>query len=270
MILHTYGLPVYASPGMAAELITPRDPEFGLPLPIAPSEDGPLPHEALEANWHHHWHPESHPVLQNLGGLALRHSRVQLVDPAYHNMGTRAYHRYYAGPVIPESPEEQFREVVLACAGLIPAKGLDMSGDEPREVWLSPRQVEILHTRDDRLPFDYRYFRYSYNEVREFLTDYVLSQELMHVRLGDIDEFLHTRRESVKRKLGEKLLREQVNTATQAVCPDYKRAFREGLLHPLMPRGPQPLVRYKLQGRQGVEEAVFPRLEIRLRAAVQY
>ena len=119
---------------MAAELVTPTDELTGMPLSLAPPLEW-LPRDRPDiANWHHWWHPSSAPALQTLGGQALRNSRVQLVPVGDHNMGSETYHHYYMGPNLPgaDDADTQFKLCVLACAGYVPDRVIDLHAeDEP-------------------------------------------------------------------------------------------------------------------------------------------
>ncbi|HVU59916.1 MAG TPA: hypothetical protein VHC98_03720 [Candidatus Saccharimonadales bacterium] len=57
---------------MSAERLTPKDDLVGLPLPILPNITD------LDLNRHHSWHPRYDPMLQSIGGKALRLSRYSL------------------------------------------------------------------------------------------------------------------------------------------------------------------------------------------------
>lgn len=133
---------------MAAELETPIDELSGLPLPIAPHDVLPTNNPDI-ANWHHHWHPSTDTRLLTPGGLAIRHSRVQLVEANHHNMGDRhrgklTYHDYYVGPPLPINENDEFAKCVLACAGYIPYEAIDLSSGEPKRVTMTQRQMDIL------------------------------------------------------------------------------------------------------------------------------
>lgn len=133
---------------MAAELITPVDPVTKIPLPILPKEILPIDNPE-KANMHHAYHPSSDSRLLTTAGLALRHSRVQLVRATDHNMGDKSrgkltYHDFYEGPPLPTDEAEIFRMCVLSCAGYLPERAIDLSGSEPREVAMNLQQVEIL------------------------------------------------------------------------------------------------------------------------------
>jgi hypothetical protein len=101
------------------------------------------------ANMHHAWHPSSDPRLLTTAGLALRHSRVQLVRANDHNMGDRkrgklTYHDFYAGPPLPTDEAEIFRMCVLSCAGYLPERAIDLRQSEPVDIAMNSQQIEIL------------------------------------------------------------------------------------------------------------------------------
>ncbi|HET8708765.1 MAG TPA: hypothetical protein VFL85_00635 [Candidatus Saccharimonadales bacterium] len=253
---------------MAAELPTFTDELTGLPLSIAPVEGVQISTRSDKSNWHHHFHPSTSPVLVNtIGGRALRNSRVQRVDRNFHNYSPTAYHCFFKGPDIPEEEDEQFRMVVLACAGYIPEDGVDLSSGEPRRVRLSELQLQQLRqpgTGDEKqATYGYRDLRYSYDSVREFFSHYALTRRLDHMDPSKIDEFLHTKDEQQKRYLGHLLLAKKVEVAAEPMREAYKQIRAAGMLHPLMPPAPKTLVRYKL-GRDADREKLFPRLEMQL------
>lgn len=253
---------------MAAELRTFTDLLTDLPLPIAPVEGIQVSARSDEGNWHHHFHPSSDPILVNtLGGRALRNSRVQRVDRNFHNYSQKAYHRFFTGPPIPDDENEQFRMVVLACAGYVPEEGVDLQGGEPKRVRLTQLQLQQLRQPgvgdDKQVAFGYRDLRYSYDAAREFFSHYALTRSIDHVDQSKIDEFLHTRDESRKRYLGHLLLAKKVDVAAEPVDEIYSQVRQAGLLHPLMPPAPNTLVRHKL-GVSTQREKLFPRLAMQL------
>lgn len=131
---------------MAAEMITPVDELTGMPLSVAPPLFDLSRHNPDIANWHHLYHPSTAPELQTLGGTALRNSRVQLLPVKQHNTGKNNYHTYYTGPPLPAASDEetQFRLCVLACAGYLPEKVIDMSGAKPVERLMTVDELEFF------------------------------------------------------------------------------------------------------------------------------
>ncbi len=132
---------------MAAELITPVDELTGIPLPIVPQNY--LVEQSKLSNWHHAWHPNSDVALEDLGGRALRHSRIQLVrriDHNYKDKGRPNYHNYYAGPEMPTTDSERFRLCVLSAAGYMPEMGIDLDGtsDGPLVRPLTTKERDLL------------------------------------------------------------------------------------------------------------------------------
>lgn len=253
---------------MKASLVTPTDPEFGLPLLIAPNLDKTPDRE----NWHHDFHPSNDPRLahsiQNLGGWALRNCRLQLVDEDYHNFGPAAYHEHYLGPPIPDDEREQFRLVVLACAGLIPRQGMDFSSGNPQIVDLNDEQLKALRTEKPNQRFGYSQIRFIHDPVWQFLTDFTMRQTLSDVQPSLIEEFLdRATRHERRMYLGHLLLSKQVDIATDSVTGQYDQAKRAGMLDPRVQYGPRDFIKHRILGRRIRQEAVlFPRLASRLKA----
>lgn len=249
---------------MAATLETPVDEFTGLPLPIIPSD------RSGERNWHHHFHPEKHPVLHTLGGIALRNCRLQLVDESSHNIGSGSYHHYYAGPPIPEDEDEQFKLCLLACAGYIPAEGIDFSSGKPVVRPLESEERAMLRTVEGPQGAPYEYYRfktikYRPEEVRPFFIEYLLKQNLVQDKKdeSDIDEFLNAEDEKIKIQLGHALLSKATKVAAAGVKDSYREARKNGNLHPLVPKKPHVLLRQRI-GKPEIRELLIPRLEARL------
>lgn len=262
----------------AGGLITPVDEFSGLPLPILPTKN-PLPLGRPEiADWHHPFHPKEHPLLKTTGGLALRNCRVQLVHRNFHNESSTRYHRFFEGPPIPDSQDEQFRIVVLASAGYVPGQAINTRSGEPQVVDLNAVQArQLRQTMRKAIPqdesqhdlsirnqvFHYRNLRYGYDDVRKFLTQHTLEQPLSHLRENLIDEFLYTNNEERKVYLGHLLLAKKVEVAAERVEEIYVQARKTRSLHPLMPSSPATFIKHKL-GTPEARKGLFPRLAAQL------
>jgi hypothetical protein len=250
---------------LAQGLVTPVDAFSGIPLPILPTKNE-LPFNNSEvADWHHPFHPKEHPLLKTTGGLALRNCRVQLVHRNFHNESPMRYHRFFEGPIIPESEDEQFRTVVLASAGYIPTHAISTRSGEPQKVELSPLQTARLQqtlrkaTPDDdckcndphrKLAFEYRNIRYSYDRIRDFLSEYTVMQSTDHIPQLLIDEFLYTTDQRKRGDLGDKLLAQQADRAAENIEETYRFAQSHRQLHPLMPGTATEFIQYKLGNKQ--------------------
>lgn len=183
---------------MAAELITPTDTLTGIPLPILPQEWLPI-NDPARANQHHSWHPSTAPELLTPAGLALRHSRVQLVRATDHNMGDKTkgkltYHDFYVGPKLPIEEAEIFRMCVLACAGYIPDRAIDLRNGSPVDVPMNERQMRIL--RKPAVP--QQVYRSDKNKVRNRAAE--AYSKLINPPLGKEDYTRQTVKDFVQRR----------------------------------------------------------------------
>jgi hypothetical protein len=263
---------------LAATLETPKDPFSGIPLPLVPIKHTPRLIEGNEAfNWHHAFHPESDPILQeSLGGFALRHCRVEFVNQQIHNMnkrkGTRKkdsrsksilYHHLYKGPQIPSDEYEQFRTIVWACAGYIPQEGIDLWNSKPEVRALKPHERSFLQLQDPEDPYQHLTLKHRFIPVRDFFTDYAIRQDLSHVDELMIEEFLTTPKEDRKKYLGHLLLALAAEVAASPMEEDYLLKRKEGELHPLVPSNTHSLINYKF-GTTEHRESIFPKLERKL------
>lgn len=255
---------------MAAECMTPTDPQSGLVLPIAPRcEWLPLDNPDI-ADVHHNVHPRRHPGLMTLAGFALRNSQLQIVERTLHNEGPLRYHRWWAGPEIPDDERVIFERCLFASAGVIPRRVIDLtSRSAPFVRDATRREMEFLHTPNEDDPFGYRYVRYRYEPIRDFMRDYAARQTLCHLNPNRIDEFLNTKDMNRKLKLGKFLLANAAAVASDSMRERWRLLRRRNMIHPAMPADPQTLVYYKLgfntlQGE--AQPRVFGHLEQQLLA----
>jgi hypothetical protein len=293
---------------VAAELETPTDELSGLPLPLLPTDEVLPIDQGDVANWHHHFHPKTHPVLLNtLGGRALRSARIQLVATTQHNYSENAYHRFYSGPPIPEDRGTQFGLCVLSCAGYVPEEAIDLSSGEPAKVRMSGEQIERLRMkpevqlpepwqvekyRKQRLPgasleeagrilvekwrlqadLSYRNLRYGYDPMKAFFTDVVLGQDLTHLPESIIDEFVETgRMEPGMVLLGQAAVQASETSLHRGekVSDLYRQIRDNGYLHEGMPPNAASLIKYKL-GDLSSRTGLLPQLRQKLLGAAEF
>lgn len=209
---------------MSLEL-TPIDVSSGLPYTIMPLEGRVLIH-GRDADDNHAFFPRLDPVLRgSLGGMALRYCRVQLVDYATHH---NRYHVEFVGTPLPETEEDQYRTVVMAAAGDIPAHALDYSMGRKAQIVPIDEHLRWNLWRTGQIRVE------SASVVREFLMDYTLRRPHIEesANARKIDEFLNTRNEVRRLQLAHDLLMLASYRATDAIAPIYNRAWRQAQLPP--------------------------------------
>lgn len=263
---------------MAAELVAPTDELTGLPYPIAPKCE-PIPVDRPDiADIHHGFHKEKDLTGMGLPGIALRNCWKQLIERELHNEGPGSYHRFYDRTKLPayvevmHSPDkkkaeaaarqfeaEAFGRVVLACAGVIPRRVIDLSSGEPIERDMTRRELKFLRTPSPHDTFGYKYISYSYDPIHEFLVDYVVKQDLGHLTRSSLCEFMETKDSHRKMVLGKMLLKNAAAVASDrdTLKEKYKTLKREGRVHPAMPPDPQTLVTYKLNMNNKLHNLVW-------------
>lgn len=216
--------------------MTPVDEFSGLPWVMAPP-NYPLPaHRPELADDNHAFHPSRSPLLATPAGIALRNSRVQRVDWYDHHI---IYHGNFAGPEIPVEEADIFRRVVFAVARYIPDRALDCHGYEPQAVRITTAQKERLwRTQELRVARP--------GLVRGFLGDYVVRQDLSHVKESMIDEFLNTKNQSRLDFLGQWLLAQATEVATEPIDTSYRIAAKSGNMPPHLTAKSPNLVKYTL------------------------
>jgi len=247
---------------MAAEAITPVEEYSGLPYPIAPRvEQVPLGRSDI-ANEHHGWHPRYHPSLQTLAGVALRNSWIQYVHKELHNFGSLSYHSYYKGPELPTDETDIYGRVILAFAGYIPDGVIDMTSKSlPFVRGANEQEIALLHQPRQDSNFCYQYLRYGYDPIRDFLLEHTLRQDMSHINESIIDEFIYTPVDQRKNAIGEFLLWSAAEIATDDIRQKYRDLAKKHLLHPMMPKDPKPLVKWKLGSEKHMHQQVIPKLE---------
>lgn len=201
------------------KLETPVDSLTGIPLPVYPNWRRLNPKSANN-NWHHHYHKSTDPALTSQDGLAIRHSRLQLLPIPVHNR----YHDIFEGPPLPKTNSERFGHLVLVSAGYIPSEAVNVYGDNPAEV------VELSDKKRSRLQSSGQIHLRGQSNISNFMRRYLIKQDLSHVDEQLIDEFLHTGSIYRKRFLGHYLLAMASEVAVEPIKPVYQQALEEGLI----------------------------------------
>lgn len=228
------------------KLVTPTDELTGMPLPVLHSETIPRIYTGEEYNWHHHYHPSIDKSLKGVKGLAVRHVRLQLLPVEKHNH----YHHIFEGPNLPRSNQERFGHIVLACAGYIPSKAIDVYKDDPTEpVHLSKALRRRLQTGGEMQ------LRGTSN-IAQFMRKHLISQDFSHVNDLLIDEFIHTKDIERKHFLGHWLLAIASEIAVEPIKPIYRQAMDDGLLAEPKPKL-QNLVKSQINGRKTSKKAIL-------------
>lgn len=237
---------------MAAERITPTDELTGLPLPVVPVQHPERP------DWHHHFHPRRSPLLQDLGGQAVRSVRVQKVDYRRHHYD---YHNEYLGPPLPKTEKEQFATVIMAATGYMPTEAIAFKNHKPRVTKLHYDIRKRLQTSGE-IKVDHK------GAVSEFIRQYVLAQNIQDINFNDlkVDEFLNTENTERRRVLGHTLLGLYTDKATEVVDETYSLAYKNKLVLPGLPNSAQRFAK-ALMGNRRIRENLVSQLHARLSPA---
>jgi hypothetical protein len=240
-----------------SELSTPYDKLTGMPLPIFVTPRV-LDDAGEYVDFHHHFHPKNHislgfitsndPERPSKGkdysdmneeekvlwleGKAVRNSRVQIVPEYLHGR----YHDLLAGSPLPQTRAEKFTAAVLACAGVMPRRAIDLSkkGDY-QEVDLTDRQHRFL-AGSKRLHFAGAHEGGEFEAIRRdrigrFFAEYAIersAQDLIDDSL--IDEFLHSTDTTARKKLGRSILEMAIDDSVASLIPIHEEAGKEGML----------------------------------------
>jgi hypothetical protein len=194
---------------------SPVDYGTGVPLIIHPNAIG-IDRHLYPNDLHHPYYPKNDLLKDvSLSSLALRHSRVQVVSwDAHHNY----YHgrNGFRGPDLSIDDEAKFKLVVLSSAKFIPKYAVGFNKEhEPYVTKLSATLRQKLWS-GNQIKVD------SPNTVRDFLKDYIFRQSL-DVSESTIDEFVNTKDQYRRWKLGHVLVAEAARQATDSLNPVYAK-----------------------------------------------
>lgn len=212
-------------------LATPKDELTGLPLPIVISEPKFKSANTSFSDYHHHFHPARDLLNGDDADMALRRSRGQNLPRWLHEH----YHKYFAGPEFPETRQEIFATVVLACAGVVPRQAIDFTGSNggPQIVEVTDKiqhQVLVKSVRNEAEKKG-RSNNFYRAQIGMFFANYAIEQSIEEVvsnRL--IDEFLETRNNNRRLQLGNLMLREAVRLSVEPIMPVHQELKRQGLI----------------------------------------
>lgn len=206
---------------MAAELVTPIDELTGIPLPLVQTHTHAS--ERFAPDLHHPFHPRRHDALADLGGNALRHSRVQMVPYEIHH---HQYHNTFVGPELPDDELGKFKLVVMAAAGYVPDQAITFNtSGEPETVALHADYRNYL-----RQPKQMRVG--SPKSVQDFLVQYTIQQDLTSIKNTTLDEFLYTTNTERRWQLGNAILGEASFIAAHPIKEIYRTAYQSELIPP--------------------------------------
>ncbi len=211
-------------------LATPTDELTGLPLPILIIDPPEKSANTSFVDYHHHYHPARDLETAGDAELALRRSRGQHLPRWLHEH----YHTYFAGPEFPESRQDVFSRVVLACAGVVPRKAIDFSGfNGPKlvEIWDDSR-FQRIHTsikhEGEKRSGSRNFYR---SQIGVFFANYAIEQSFEDV-VSDkvIDQFLSTKDPQRRKILGNLMLREAIDLSIAPVIPLHTSLKKEGIV----------------------------------------
>ncbi|MDB5164252.1 MAG: hypothetical protein JWS12_870 [Candidatus Saccharibacteria bacterium] len=246
---------------MPAELLlTPQDELTHLPLPLLPLN---LNHEHEIRDRHHHAHPRRSPLLEGLGGTAVRHSRVQRTAYADHHWETQGYHSVFGGPELPQTAEEQFKWVTWASAGYIPEQAVAMTLDGYKRVMLSTQQRAQLWGNNE-------IWVASRGDVKSFMVDYLINQGYGELNVKRaLEKFLKASDRGRKIELASFILSQLSERAVSPIHDSYKFARRQGFIHESKPRTSSRLVKRTVMSSRKSMNQVIGKLELNGAAYLQ-
>jgi hypothetical protein len=229
---------------VAGEIVTPKCELSGLPLPVLPEEPRLSGVFSIPGSpdKHHHFHPERHALLADIGGKAVRSARIQKMPYGLHHYG---YHEIFHGPSLPENDEEKFRVAVLSAANVVPRQAIKiLSADEWDIVNLTDKEHERLskNIRVDNPTVLGRFFaRYTSEQKIEDTVDEIVIEEFLHYRT------LPKRR----RELASFILGEAINFSVESLSllDSHNELKKEGFIPQRKPKTPYSITKEYVRKR---------------------
>lgn len=212
----------------------PIDPIIEMPHPLLVYDV--RPHEPW--NYDHMFFPRRSPLLQDLGGIAVRRCYGQFIPIRIHNLKNR----YFNSVVLPETEDQQFRTVVKGFAGVVSRWAVDMrqviGGDDPL-VYMDDETFErttdrfsMYHQHARRVRGD----RHVRREVGQFMMDYALQINLRDlIPDGVLSEFLETNNVARKYELGNLIINRALNARLDPIAPEVTALRKLGLVQKRRP-----------------------------------
>lgn len=173
--------------------------------------------------------------LDQLGGLAVRVSRVERLPTTVHN---NVHKRYPYGPTLPHTRAEKFAVVLKAHTGVLPRECLavDKGGDIKRQRML-PTDYTYFTAAGLVHPETYRYRRppnYQQYVLSAFLLGYLATQDLSHVE-QDVERFKNASNHMRRISFAKTLLDAAIQTAVDPLVQSYDLYKRQAVV--TLPRG---------------------------------
>lgn len=231
-----------------SKIIAPHDPLTGLPYPIFYTR-----HDYLlrKKNYHHLRHPKkarelgydayenddgeiryklSEDETRRIEGKALRYSYGQLTPIYLHDR----YHDIFRGSNLPKSRASKFVGTLLPLAEVTPRTAIDLS---------TPGEFYLRDLTDDEYSFLAGRRRIYFEKARggteleavakrdvigQFFASYAIEQSLS-LPVEMLEEFLHTKKQSVRRRLGREILNEAIGVSVAELVPLHAKAKDEGM-----------------------------------------
>lgn len=209
-----------------------------LPLPILPKELAEK-RALFTANerfseredYHHLWSPERHPLLQGLGGRALRYSLGEDINRSLHNRFNKTFEK---GPILPETDDQRFVAILFGCADVLPRQAVHMPSDGGYEiVELSDEEHRYIGSR----VYPEKHFHQKYGFARrksigKFFASHVLSQTIDYgISDSKFEEFVDNRTSEHRRKeLGNQIITNVIGDSVSHLVPVHAELKQDGFV----------------------------------------
>jgi hypothetical protein len=208
----------------------PTDPIIEMPHPLLVYDVEP----DEPWNYDHMFFPRRSPLLQDLGGVAVRRCYGQHIPIRIHMLKNRCFDAVD----LPQNEDEQFRTVVKGFAGVVSRWAIDMRlalrGKEDPLVYMDD---EVFRQTTNRFSMYHQHARravgdrYVRREVGRFMVDYALRSNLRDL-VSDrvVGEFLGTRNPLRRTELGNHIINQALRARLDPIAPEVTELRRLGLV----------------------------------------
>jgi hypothetical protein len=217
----------------------PIDPLTGLVLSVSVTEDDFV---SPENHWHHNNFSKKRPELLNLGGKAVRYSRMQFLPfHLHHEAYLGSLHEVFCEPEnLPSEEPGQFMVANLSIAGVVPRDSIDLKSQNPTQPRrLTDREFNFISSPQiTNVQGAYRRNEhYRRLDIGHFILDYSIQELFLGnvVTSRQISEYLNAKNNKRLRALGNQIIKRAIREALIPVTEIYNEAKIEGMVIPSRP-----------------------------------
>lgn len=194
----------------------PSDEATGVPLVL-------YPHSIRNADKHHPEHPQLHPMLADVVGLALRGSRVLVTD---YNLHHNLEHNTFRGPRLPRTEQAKIERIIFNAAGMIPEFAVDIQEPGKYSLKRLPENIRMKLWRSNMVRVERPY------RVREAIKSYLFDSAAELSSKKDVHKLLSAKEPADLWEAAKRILSFTALIKTESIGPQFRQLYEAGLLEP--------------------------------------